>query len=62
MYALVRTDLGLSPGKAAAQAAHAILASFLQASSDAQREFVSDEGWTNRPRRGDALAGLPPGL
>jgi peptidyl-tRNA hydrolase len=36
----------MSHGKAAAQAAHAILASFLKAEPDAQRSFVSDAGWT----------------
>jgi peptidyl-tRNA hydrolase len=42
----VRTDLGMNSGRAAAQAGHAFLASFLKADPDAQRAFTSDEGWT----------------
>jgi peptidyl-tRNA hydrolase, PTH2 family len=46
MYALVRSDLGMTSGKAAAQAGHAFVASFIKSDPDAQRAFTSDAGWT----------------
>lgn len=39
LYALVRSDLGMPPGKLASQAGHAFLGAFLQASVERQAEY-----------------------
>lgn len=46
MYALVRKDLAMTPGKAASQAGHAFLASYLKSEPDAAQDFVKDGGGT----------------
>ena len=42
LYALVRSDLGMSAGKVASQAGHAFIGAFLQASPERQAEYHSD--------------------
>ena len=42
LYALIRTDLGMEHGKQASQISHATLGSFLQASSEIQKEYHKD--------------------
>ncbi len=39
LYALVRTDLGMEPGKIASQAGHAYLGAFIHADKDTQLEY-----------------------
>jgi peptidyl-tRNA hydrolase len=44
MYAILRSDLRMSSGKAAAMASHAILDSFLQADEQSQHSYLNDGG------------------
>lgn len=46
MYAIVRQDLAMTPGKAASQAGHAFLASYLKSDPEAAQAFVADGGGT----------------
>lgn len=39
LYAIIRADIQMAPGKMAAQAGHAFLNSFLEASPDVQSEY-----------------------
>jgi peptidyl-tRNA hydrolase len=43
---VVRTDLGMTAGKAASQTGHAFLGSFLKASEVDQESYLSERGWT----------------
>ena len=43
-YAILRTDLNMSPGKAAAQAGHAFLDSFNSAPPEKQKAYCADGG------------------
>ena len=43
---MVRTDIGMTNGKSAAQAGHAFLAAFLKAHISVRDEYVADEGGT----------------
>lgn len=44
MYAFLRTDLQMTAGKAASQASHAFLDSFLTAPQDIARSYLADGG------------------
>ena len=44
MYAIVRTDLQMTTGKAASQASHAFLDSFLTAPPDLTKAYLADGG------------------
>lgn len=44
MYAIVRTDLDMNHGKAASQAGHAFLDSFLTAPPDLKDAYIADGG------------------
>lgn len=44
MYALLRRDLQMPHGKAASQAGHAFLDSFLQAPTDNQKAYLAEGG------------------
>jgi PTH2 family peptidyl-tRNA hydrolase len=44
MYAIVRTDLSMTRGKAASQAGHAFLDSYLNAPPDIIRAYLADGG------------------
>lgn len=46
MYAVVRTDLAMTTGKAASQAGHAFLDAFLQSTPESIRAYLSDGGGT----------------
>jgi peptidyl-tRNA hydrolase len=46
MYAVIRADLQLPPGLAAAQAGHAFLASFLTASHEETTAYLGPDGFT----------------
>jgi PTH2 family peptidyl-tRNA hydrolase len=43
---MVRSDLAMTPGKAASQAGHAFLSSYLRADPDTARAYVADGGGT----------------
>lgn len=42
LYAIVRSDLGMSAGKIASQAGHAYLGAFLQSPQELQKEYQAD--------------------
>lgn len=44
LYAIVRQDLSMTPGKAASQAGHAFLDSFLKAPSESVSAYLADGG------------------